>query len=98
MLGASFLSGGFLQVNPGAAIGFPSRLSTGVYFVPTRGLSTFWGTATAIVSSSTPIPYFQIQPVTQTQGVGLMVRAYELGTGSFVLTDFDFYLAVHGEK
>jgi len=92
---ASLISSGiFLPAATSQEIGSPARISTGVYFVPVAGLSSFWGTAVASVSSSTPVPFIQCQSVT-TGNIGVMVRCYEVST--FTLTDFDFFLAVHGE-
>lgn len=76
---------------------FPTRFSTGVYFFPVSGLSSYWGTATASVTSATPITFIQVEAITSGTP-GLMVRTYELGTTAFVLTDFDFWLAIHGER
>lgn len=94
---ASLISSGiFLPAATSSEIGSPSRISTGVYFVPVIGLATFWGTAVASVSSSTPAPFIQCQTI-KTGNTGVMVRCYELGAGAFTLTDFDFFLGVHGE-
>ncbi len=78
-----------------------TRISTGVYFVPVYGLSSWWGRAVAHVSSSTPIPLINclsVYPSSQYQQPGITVTCYELGTGSLVATDFDFSLVISGTK
>jgi hypothetical protein len=77
------------------------RLSTGIFFVPVFGFANWYGKATAIVTSSAVVPYVNCLSVfaaTPQQQAGITVSCYDLQTGSFVLTDFDFSLTVWGDR
>ena len=92
------------QVEVGSSGNFVTgvtRISAGVYFVEVLGAPTYWGEAVASVTSSTPTPYMQcrsIYPTSPAARPGIVVTCYELGSGSFVATDFDFTLTVCGER
>lgn len=82
----------------------PDRISTGIYVVPVRNLSTYWGEVIPQVTSQTPIPLIKCRSVFGTPstvygsnaGPALVITCYEMGTGALVATDFDFTLTVYG--
>lgn len=96
------LFGNMVEVeSSGNYAGPVTRISAGVYLVEVLGAPTYWGEAVASVTSSTPIPHIDcrsVYPTSPAATPGIVVTCYELGTGSFVATDFDFTLTICGER
>lgn len=104
--GASAIFGSFqptnlLTIESGQYIFRGFRAAAGQYFLPLEGLSTYWGEAVASVTSATPKPLLICRSnftssTAASQGPGIYVACYEMGTGAMVLTDFDLTLTVYG--
>ncbi len=95
---SGILSSGLAWSGPGLSGCY--WISTGVYFLPVVGLSSFWGKAVSLVASSvTPLePQVRalFPPATNGLGPGLQVSLFKLAFGDFVPDDQPFTIALYG--